>query len=135
MKQPNLTLLSDMPPAVLQNALLGIPPSLQWPVKICLYTTAASYVLSVITGNASQVDRIWTFMPTIYTAYFALLPLWPRIAPLPLFPSTPENVYPSVAHNYNPRALLMFGITVSCLGFLALLAMLTRFSSSGCAGM
>ncbi|KAI0346184.1 DUF1295-domain-containing protein [Trametopsis cervina] len=100
-----------MPPAALQHVLLGIPPSLQWPVKICTYTTIACYVLSVATGNVSQVDRIWTFMPTIYTAYFALLPLWPRESPLPLFPFTPAEVHASVAENWNPRALLMFGLT------------------------
>lgn len=52
-------------------------------------------------------------MPTIYTAYFALLPLWPRVSPLPLFPFTPEGVSEGVATNWNPRALLMFGLQVS----------------------
>ena len=99
--------------AVVQDALEGIPPSLQWPVKICLYTTVTCYVLSVATGNVSQVDRIWTFMPTIYTAYFALLPLWPKIPSMPLYPYTPETVLPDVAKNYSPRALLMLSLTVS----------------------
>lgn len=52
-------------------------------------------------------------MPTIYTAYFALLPLWPRVSPLPLFPFTPEDVGEGVATNWNSRALLMFGLQVS----------------------
>ncbi|PSS05509.1 hypothetical protein PHLCEN_2v3791 [Hermanssonia centrifuga] len=101
-----------MPPAIVEDVLQGIPPSLQWPVKICLYTTIACYVLSLATGNVSQVDRIWTFMPAIYTAYFALMPLWPKISPLPLFPYTPEDVLPGVADTYNPRALLMASLTV-----------------------
>lgn len=102
-----------MPPAVVQQVLAEIPPSLQWPVKTCIYTTATCYVLSVVTGNLSQVDRIWTFMPTIYTAYFALLPLWPRVSPLPLFPFTPGTVNDDIATNWNSRALLMFALQVS----------------------
>lgn len=107
------TLRITMPPAVVQHAIQGIPPSMQWPVKTCIYTTATVYVLSVLTGNVSQVDRIWTFMPTIYTAYFALLPLWPRVSPLPLFPFTPQEVHPNIATQWNPRALLMFGLQAS----------------------
>lgn len=102
-----------MPPPVVEEFLQGIPPSLQWPVKTCVYTSIACYVLSVLSGNVSQVDRIWTFMPTIYTAYFALMPLWPSQSPLPLFPYTPEDVLPGVAQNFNARALLMLGLTVS----------------------
>ena len=102
-----------MPPSAVQHFLDGIPPSLQWPVKICMYTTAACYVLSVVTSNVSQVDRIWTFMPTIYTAYFALLPLWPRVSPLPLYPFTPESVDSVIATTWNPRALMMFALVVS----------------------
>lgn len=60
-------------------------------------------------------------MPTLYTAYFALLPLWPKAPPLPLYPFTPKGVYPSVAENYNPRALLMFGLTVRVYNLLSLL--------------
>lgn len=119
-----------MPPPVLQDVLLSIPPSLQWPVKICIYTSAACYVLSVITGNVSQVDRIWTFMPALYTAYFALLPLWPKTPPLPLFPYTPEGVYPSVAQNYNPRALLMLLLAVCLLRDVLSMTLVTYAQSS-----
>ena len=34
-----------------------IPLTFQYPVKFCGYVTLAVYVLSVITGNVSQVDR------------------------------------------------------------------------------
>jgi len=87
-----------------------VPPTFEWPVKFCASTTAVAYVLGLITGNVSQVDRVWTFLPTIYTAYFALLPLWPHQAVLPLWPYTPETVNPSLAENYSPRALLMLGL-------------------------
>ena len=91
----------------------GIPPSFQWPVKFCFYNSVVAFVLGVVTGNVSQVDRVWTFLPTIYTAYYALLPLWPRESPLPLFPYVPETVHPDVTEKLSPRALLMFGLVVS----------------------
>lgn len=91
----------------------SIPASFVWPLKFCTGTTLAAWVLSIVTGNVSQVDRIWTFMPTIYTAYFALLPLWPQEPPLPFWPYTPEYVHPLVKNNFSPRALLMFSLVVS----------------------
>ncbi|KAJ3805117.1 DUF1295-domain-containing protein [Lentinula aff. lateritia] len=51
---------------------------LAYPFSLCLFSTAATYIASVLTSNVSQVDRLWTFLPTIYTAYFALGPLWPE---------------------------------------------------------
>ncbi|KAJ2969122.1 hypothetical protein NUW54_g13036 [Trametes sanguinea] len=88
----------------------GISPTLQWPVKFCLYNAAAAYILSIITGNVSQVDRVWTFLPTIYTAYYALLPLWPNTPRLFFFPYVPETVHPDLVQRFSPRALLMFGL-------------------------
>lgn len=99
-----------MAPLPVEVFLRGIPASFQWPVKFCASTTFVLYILSLLTGNASQVDRVWTFLPTIYTAYFALLPLWPSHAVMPLWPYTPETVHPAVATTYSPRALLMFGL-------------------------
>ncbi|OCH90322.1 DUF1295-domain-containing protein [Obba rivulosa] len=96
-----------MPPILVFRLLRG---TFRWPVKICVATTLVSYILSVITGNCSQVDRIWTFMPTVYTAYYALLPLWPRSPPLLLWPYTPEVVNPAFTQRYSPRALLMLGL-------------------------
>lgn len=101
-----------MAPLPVEVFLRGIPASFQWPVKFCASTTFVLYILSLLTGNASQVDRVWTFLPTIYTAYFALLPLWPSHAVMPLWPYTPETVHPAVATTYSPRALLMFGLVV-----------------------
>lgn len=89
-----------------------IPPTFRWPVQFCIFSTTTTYILSIITGNVSQVDRVWTFLPTIYTAYFALLPLWPSKPLLPLFPYTPVDVNAQVAREWNPRALLMLGLQV-----------------------
>ncbi|KAI0073665.1 DUF1295-domain-containing protein [Panus rudis PR-1116 ss-1] len=88
----------------------GLQPSFWWPVKFCVATTLTTYVLSVITGNVSQVDRVWTFLPTIYTAYFALLPFWPKEPLLYLWPHTPTEVATEVGQRYSPRALLMLGL-------------------------
>jgi hypothetical protein len=78
-----------------------------------------TYLLSIITGNVSQVDRIWTFMPTIYTAYWALLPLWPHDSAtwrsLVLFVPDEAGHF---ARHFNPRALLMLGLSVRALNYL-----------------
>jgi steroid 5-alpha reductase family enzyme len=94
------------------------PPSLifllDYPIKLCAITTSLTYVASIITGNVSQVDRLWTFLPTIYTAYWALLPLWPPESEERwryLVPSVPQRAA-NLAHDFSPRALLMLGLTV-----------------------
>ncbi|KAF9223608.1 DUF1295-domain-containing protein [Gyrodon lividus] len=84
-----------------------------WPVKFCLGVTLTTYILSILTGNVSQVDRVWTSLPTIYTLYYALLPLWPRVPLAFFFPYTPESVHESVAGTYSPRALLMMVLVVT----------------------
>ena len=90
-------------------------PLFVWPIQLCIGATLIAYVLSVITGNVSQVDRLWTFLPTMYTAYFALLPVWPRTSQIFLLPYTPEAVHESFVGTFSPRALLMFALVVSCL--------------------
>lgn len=91
-----------------------LKPLLDYPLKLCAATTVTTYALSIITGNVSQVDRLWTFLPTLYTAYWALLPLWPTIDNRGwrlLVPYVPEeSTY--FARDFSPRALLMLGLTV-----------------------
>ncbi|KAG8213153.1 hypothetical protein J3R82DRAFT_11560 [Butyriboletus roseoflavus] len=89
-------------------------PLFVWPVQFCLGATVTTYVLSVLTGNVSQVDRVWTFLPTIYTAYYALLPLWPRTPQMLLLPYTPQTVDQSSVGTSSPRALLMLALVVGC---------------------
>jgi steroid 5-alpha reductase family enzyme len=91
-----------------------LKPLLDYPLKLCAATTVTTYGLSIITGNVSQVDRIWTFMPTLYTAYWALLPLWPTIDNRGwrlLVPYVPGEST-QFARDFSPRALLMLGIMV-----------------------
>ncbi|KAF7330367.1 hypothetical protein MVEN_02475000 [Mycena venus] len=90
----------------------SVPPAFEWPAQFCIFTTVATYVLSIITSNVSQVDRLWTFLPTIYTAYFALLPLWPQQQPFYLVPYTPASLG-IVPGAYNPRALMMLSLIVT----------------------
>ena len=92
-------------------------PLFVWPIQLCLGATLTAYILSLITGNVSQVDRLWTFLPTLYTAYYALLPLWPRTQQTALLPYTPETVHESYVATFSPRALLMLALIVSCLCF------------------
>jgi hypothetical protein len=86
---------------------------LDYPLKLCAATTITTYVLSLVTVNVSQIDRIWTFMPTIYTAYWALLPLWPHNSATwrLLAPYVPGEAS-HFSRNFSPRALLMLGLTV-----------------------
>ncbi|KAI0297253.1 hypothetical protein B0F90DRAFT_1575165, partial [Multifurca ochricompacta] len=87
-------------------------PLLVFPLKICAANTLATYVLSIITGNVSQVDRLWTILPTYYTAYWALLPIWPdENESWYLLPYIPEESQ-DFARDFNPRALLMLALTV-----------------------
>jgi hypothetical protein len=104
------TTMSPLPGTIQQdfNALLNFP------IKVCVATTVSTYVLSLVTGNVSQVDRVWTFMPTVYTAYWALLPLWRHGSPDfwgYLLPHVPEEAA-HFAREFSPRASLMLGLTV-----------------------
>ncbi|KAJ7116322.1 DUF1295-domain-containing protein [Mycena epipterygia] len=91
---------------------MAIPPAFEWPIQFCIFTTAATYVASIITSNVSQVDRLWTFLPTIYTTYFALLPFWPQEQPFYLVPYTPVALGISEGA-YNPRAVMMLCLIIT----------------------
>ncbi|KAI0261534.1 hypothetical protein BC834DRAFT_895764 [Gloeopeniophorella convolvens] len=107
--------MSPIPP--LHNVLVSesLRPLLVYPLKLCGATTLTTYALSLLTGNVSQVDRLWTFLPTLYTAYWALLPLWPRGGASGwtfLAPHVPAEAH-ALAQEYSPRALLMLALTVT----------------------
>lgn len=88
--------------------LFSVPPYLDWPAQFCLLLTLVTWVLSLVTSNVSQVDRLWTFLPTIYTAYYALLPLWPNTQSYLFVPYAPKDLGWVAVKDYSPRALLMF---------------------------
>lgn len=88
-------------------------PMFVWPVKFCVAMTAATYVLSILTNNVSQVDRVWTFLPTIYTTYYAFMPLFPSVPPAYFFPYTPDTIPASLKETFSPRALLMASLVVT----------------------
>lgn len=55
----------------------GLDPTLAFPVKFCLFNILWTFVAGEVTGNVSQVDRVWTFLPVIYSAYWGwYLPLY-----------------------------------------------------------
>ncbi|KAG8737684.1 hypothetical protein FRC10_007938 [Ceratobasidium sp. 414] len=55
----------------------GIDPTFSAPVKFCIFNIAWTFLAGEITGNVSQVDRVWTFLPVFYSAYWSLyLPLY-----------------------------------------------------------
>jgi steroid 5-alpha reductase family enzyme len=88
-----------------------LPSYLAWPAKFCVIVTLETWVHSIITNNLSQVDRLWTFLPTLYSAYYALLCLWPRRRLLWLVPYVPEELE-HAATDLSPRAVLMFALIV-----------------------
>ncbi|KAH8118124.1 DUF1295-domain-containing protein [Phellopilus nigrolimitatus] len=90
----------------------GIPLTFIWPIKFYIYTTLTTYALSIITNNVSQVDRVWTFLPVMYSAYYALLPFWPSESPLPLFPFSPKGLSRALVNEGNPRTCLMLALQV-----------------------
>ena len=92
--------------------LNDLPPALQWPVRFMAGATTLCYVVSEITGNVSQVDRLWALLPTVYAMYFALLPLWPTSSLLGIFPYLPKDAPAELSADYSPRAVLMFVLTV-----------------------
>lgn len=87
-----------------------LPPAYRWPIQLCFFSTTTTYILSLITSNVSQVDRLWTFLPTIYTAYYALLPLWPSEQLFILCPYSPKDLGWAVVTDFSPRALLILGL-------------------------
>ncbi|KAG6819357.1 hypothetical protein H0H93_012572 [Arthromyces matolae] len=84
-----------------------IPPGYQWPAQFCIAMTLVTWVASLITSNVSQVDRLWTFLPFIYSAYYALLPLWPLDPLFFLCPFMPKSLGWAAARDFSPRAVLM----------------------------
>jgi hypothetical protein len=90
--------------------LFNVPPYLDWPAQFCLFLTGATWIASLVTNNVSQVDRLWTFLPTIYTAYYAFLPALPPAQTLWVMPYAPKALGWTVLKDYSPRALLMFGL-------------------------
>lgn len=45
-------------------------------VAFCLFLAGLAFTLSELTGNYSQIDRLWSILPTVYNAHFAI---WARM--------------------------------------------------------
>jgi hypothetical protein len=75
----------------------------RWCAPVCVVVVGmADRIFSAgeITGNVSQVDRVWTFLPPIYAAFFAFYPL---------MSFAPDFIK---AQGVNPRNVLMFVLQV-----------------------
>ncbi|KAG6917503.1 hypothetical protein DXG01_002249 [Tephrocybe rancida] len=94
----------------LKELYINLHPAYKWPVDFCAATTVVTWVASLVTSNVSQVDRLWTFLPFIYTAYYALLPLWPQEPLFFLCPHTPRSLGWATAKDFSPRAVLMMSL-------------------------
>ncbi|KAH8831291.1 hypothetical protein DL96DRAFT_1587175 [Flagelloscypha sp. PMI_526] len=105
---PGGCIVSPASPSFFGHSItLNVDPIYTWPLQFCLFSTTATWVLSVVTNNVSQVDRVWTFLPTIYTAYFALMHLLPTEQVVWLAPFNPSKDVTEAS----PRALIMLGVT------------------------
>lgn len=80
------------------QAAVASTGALEVPIYFLLFNIAWTWILAEITGNASQVDRVWTFLPFIYTAWFAALPAL--------------ALAPPGAVGYSSRAVLMAALQV-----------------------
>ncbi|KAJ3483459.1 hypothetical protein NLJ89_g12063 [Agrocybe chaxingu] len=89
---------------------LNVPAHLDWPAQFCLLLTAGTWLASLLTSNVSQVDRLWTFLPTIYTAYYALLPLWPNEQPFLFAPVCPEGAGVCEREGLQPEGAVDAGV-------------------------
>ncbi|KIK62550.1 hypothetical protein GYMLUDRAFT_72768 [Collybiopsis luxurians FD-317 M1] len=121
----NSTLLALTMDSVISLLKSPVVAPFAYPIHLCLFSTFATYILSILTSNVSQVDRLWTFLPTIYTAYFALTPYWSKAeAPwaaedgsllrwIPLNPYVPAALDAQLPHSltgevaHSPRALML----------------------------
>lgn len=60
----------DLRPTWIDSTLAG-------PVRFCLFDIAWTFLAGELTGNVSQVDRVWTFLPVSHSAYWGVyLPLY-----------------------------------------------------------
>ncbi|ESK95390.1 integral membrane protein [Moniliophthora roreri MCA 2997] len=108
--------------ATLWSTLMAeLPPWLHYPAQVFVLATTSTWLASVVTGNASHMDRLWPFMPTIYTVYFTLLPCWPNEQKWILTPYVPKEVTEqSIARygidptkDFSLRALIIVGLVAA----------------------
>ncbi|KAG8918532.1 hypothetical protein FRC00_012377, partial [Tulasnella sp. 408] len=71
-----LTYLQRSYPALWANLNLQRQDVLEGPIDFVILESIVTFLAGEITGNSSHVDRVWTFLPPLYTAYFTFLPLF-----------------------------------------------------------
>ena len=63
------------------GALYARTDPLLFAVAVCAVLAAACWLVSVLTGNYSQVDRLWSLAPPLYACHFAARAGWVDRAP------------------------------------------------------
>ncbi|KAF8124256.1 hypothetical protein EV363DRAFT_1541336, partial [Boletus edulis] len=96
-------------------------PLFVWPIQLCLGAALTTYVLSLVTGNVSQVDRVWTFLPTLYNRLLCPSPTlapYPTDVPSSIHPRNSSRVFrghfqsPSITHARFGRELSVYSLQV-----------------------
>ncbi|MCO5583364.1 hypothetical protein L7F22_037274 [Adiantum nelumboides] len=102
-------------------------------IWICAFFSTFVYVTQQITGNASQVDRLWTFLPVIYTIHFTFQQSLASILDPPklagLFSS--NSATKAAANQIVPRLALIFFLQVLWSGRLTFHAIRRGFFKKG----
>ena len=53
----------------------GLPTQLKQSTALLLFNIAWTFIAGEVSGNVSQVDRVWTFLPPLYTVSLAYIEL------------------------------------------------------------
>ena len=68
-----LSLIKDNFPLAWNQLNLQRPDVLELPIDIVVLESLITFVADEVTGNSSNVDRLWTFLPPLYTGISVLL--------------------------------------------------------------
>lgn len=62
-----LTYLKNSYPGAYNTLGLERPDVLEGPIDVVILESLVTFVAGEVTGNSSHVDRVWTFLPPLYT--------------------------------------------------------------------
>ena len=62
-----LSLVKQHYPETYKTIDLQRPDVLEGPIDVVILESIITFVITELTGNSSHVDRVWTFLPPLYT--------------------------------------------------------------------